>query len=86
MPDVKVMDMTTADVLDADGFTPLFGTGELHEPGSLPPGVPFRQVVADEAMVASANPHAQQPPEPKAEVKAEPKAEVKAESKSGGRA
>jgi hypothetical protein len=80
MADAKVMDLTTADVLDSDGFTPLYGAGELHEPGSLPPGVPFRRVVADDAMVASSNPHAQQPKAAKAEAKP---AEAKNTAKTG---
>jgi hypothetical protein len=83
MADAKVMDMTTMSVLDSDGFTALYNAGELHEPGSLPPGVPFRQVVATDAVVASANPHAQQPKP--AELKAEVKAEAKTDSKSHSR-
>lgn len=83
MADPKVMAMTTQDVLGADGFTAVYGTGELHELGSLPPGVPYRLVVADDAMVASANPHAQKPQDapvdaPKAEAKA-----AKSEAKHG---
>lgn len=65
MAEPRVMALTTAPVLDSDGFTALYGPGELHEVGSLPPGVAYRLVVADEAMVSQANPHAQQPkPEP----------------------
>lgn len=78
MADPKVMAQVVASVLDSDGFTALYNAGELHEPGSLPEGVAYRLVVADEAMVASANPHAQQPKQAKAEVKAESKSSGKA--------
>jgi hypothetical protein len=81
MADPKVMAQVVASVLDSDGFTALYNAGELHEVGSLPEGVAYRLVVADDAVVASANPHAQQPK--KAEAKP---AAVKAETKSGGKA
>lgn len=73
MADPKVMAQTTETVLGADGFTALYNAGELHEVGSLPPNVAYRLVVADDAALEQANPHAQQPKPAKAEAKKESK-------------
>jgi hypothetical protein len=54
----RVMHMVTDAHYDAGGMTVLYGTGELHEPGSLPGGVTYREVAATEAQRVSAPVHA----------------------------
>lgn len=57
----KRMDMVTETQYDASGLKVLYGTGEYHEPGTLPDGVPHDEVLADEAQIAGAPAHAQSP-------------------------
>ena len=59
MGEPKRYHQVTSPVHAADGMTVLYGPGELHEPGSLPAGVPYAEVVADEAGVAASPVHAQ---------------------------
>lgn len=59
MGDPKRYHQVTSPVHAADGMTVEYGPGELHEPGSLPDGVPYAEVLADEAAVAASPVHAQ---------------------------
>lgn len=59
MGEPKRYHQVTSPVHDADGMTVLYGPGELHEPGSLPAGVPYAEVLADEAALAASPVHAQ---------------------------
>jgi hypothetical protein len=54
----RVMHMVADAHYDADGMTVLYGTGEFHEPGSLPDGVRYREVAATKAQRVSAPVHA----------------------------
>jgi len=56
--DSKLMHMVTDTSYAADGQTVLYGAGELHDPGSLPDGVGYREVVASGAMQDTAPEHA----------------------------
>lgn len=79
MAEVKHMQMVSLPVHSTDGLAVEYGPGELHEPGSLPEGVPYTDVLVTDAQAAWAPVHAQQAA-PKAEVKAEPKAETKVQA------
>ena len=59
MAEARRYHQVTSPIHAADGMTVLYGPGELHEPGSLPGGVPYTEVVADEAAVAASPVHAQ---------------------------
>ena len=50
----KVMHMVAEATYGPDGLTVVYGAGELHAPGSLPDGVPYREVLASEDFAASA--------------------------------
>ena len=86
MGDVKHMHMVSDVVHGPDGHSVEYGPGELHDPGSLPDGVPYRDVLVTEAEAATAPAHAKQAeapaPEPApAESKAAPSG--KSSGKSG---
>ena len=54
MGDVKHMHMVSGVVHAADGLAVDYGPGELHEPGTLPAGVPYRDVLATPEQLATA--------------------------------
>jgi hypothetical protein len=54
----KLMHMVSETVYGPDGQTVTYGAGELHDPGSLPAGVPYREVVASDEFAATAPEHA----------------------------
>jgi len=59
----KIAHMVAETQYEPDGLTVVYGAGELHAPGSLPDGVPFREVLASEDFAATA-PAASEPPPP----------------------
>ena len=61
----KIAHMVAETQYEPDGLTVVYGAGELHAPGSLPDGVPFREVLASEDFAATA-PAASEPPPPPA--------------------
>lgn len=62
--DVKHMQMVAGVMHAADGLAVDYGPGELHEPGSLPAGVPYRDVLATPEQLATAPAYARPAPEP----------------------
>lgn len=69
----KIMHMVSETAYEADGLTVAYGAGEMHDPGSLPDGVRYREVVASDAVLATAPAHARPDdarPAPKAPAKA----------------
>jgi hypothetical protein len=42
---------------EADGLTVTYGAGELYQPDALPDGIPWREVLASPAFVASSPDH-----------------------------
>ena len=89
MSDPRHMHMVTDVMHAADGLAVDYGPGELHEPGSLPPGVPYRDVLVSDVQAAVAPAWArpaaepQPDPEPKAETKTEAKTTAKAPAAKG---
>ena len=79
MGDSKIMHMITDVHHGPDGLSVDYGPGELHEPGTLPEGIGYREVLAGDAQIATAPAHAQ-PARAKAEPKAEDKPAAKAEA------
>jgi hypothetical protein len=77
----RIMHMVSEAHYEADGLTVAYGAGELHEPGSLPDGVRYREVVADDALRATAPAHARPPEPPPAP---EPKAPAAKAAKASG--
>ena len=69
----KRMNMVSDVVHGPDGNSVLYGPGEMHDPGSLPEGVAYREVLVTEEQIAAAPAHAQDAPaEPKTEAEAAP--------------
>ena len=54
----EIMHMVTDTQYAADGATITYGAGELHDPGTLPAGVPYREVIASAEFAATAPGHA----------------------------
>ena len=54
----EIMHMVTDTQYAADGVTVTYGAGELHDPDSLPPGVPYKEVIASAEFTATAPDHA----------------------------
>jgi len=54
----KIMHMVTDTQYTADGATVTYGAGELHDPDTLPAGVPYREVIASAEFAATAPGHA----------------------------
>jgi hypothetical protein len=67
----RVMHMVAEATYAADGLTVVYGAGELHPPGSLPEGVPYREVLASEEFAATAPPASEPPPPPAPPAKSE---------------
>ena len=62
--DQRIMHQVVDATYGPDGLTVLYGPGELHDPGTLPEGVGFRAVVADDVARAVAPAWAQPAPAP----------------------
>ena len=86
MADVKHMQMVTDVMHAADGLAVDYGPGELHEPGSLPPGVPYRDVLVSDVQAAVAPAWARPAAEPQDDpepAKAEAKTTAKTPAAKG---
>ena len=81
----RIMHMVTVPHHAADGLAVDYGPGELHEPGTLPAGVGYTEVVATAVTRATAPAHARPaapPAAPEPEAKAAPAPAAKVSGKA----